>query len=181
MAAHIRLATATDLPAILAISNEAAATSAANLANEPEMLTAWQALYAATNTTHPWLVATDEEDNVQGFAKASPWNGRDAFDATVEVTVYILPRHHRKGIGSALYTRLFEILEQQGYQTVLAGITLPNAASVRFHESFGLHPVATFRQVGWKGGSWHDVGYWQKQLQGGLGDEPHVRPVVDVV
>jgi phosphinothricin acetyltransferase len=181
MASHIRLATAADVPAILAISNEAAVTSVANLANEPEALTAWQALFTATNATHPWLVAANDEGNVLGFAKASPWNSRDAFDATVEVAVYVKPHHHRRGIGHSLYTRLLEILKQQGYHAVLAGITLPNDTSVHFHESFGLQPVAMFKQVGWKGGSWHDVGYWQMQLQHGTGDGPRLRPVVDVI
>lgn len=179
MTSQIRLAAPADLPAILAISNEAAATTAANFAVDPEPLREWEASYAATARTHPWLVA-DDHGTVVGFAKASPWSGRCAYNYSVEITVYVDPRHHRCGIGHALYTRLFEILTLQGYQSALAGITLPNDASVRLHEAFGMEHVATFARVGWKFGAWHDVGYWQSQLQDVSDQTPRVRPVADV-
>jgi phosphinothricin acetyltransferase len=50
---------------------------------------------------------------------------------------------------------------------VIAGIALPNAASVRLHERLGLTQVALFRQVGFKHGRWIDVGYWQAILADG--------------
>lgn len=44
---------------------------------------------------------------------------------------------------------------------VIAGIALPNDASVAFQERFGFQKVARFREVGWKFGRWIDVGYWE--------------------
>ncbi len=69
-------------------------------------------------------------------------------------------------------------LEAQGYRTLLAGITVPNDASVRLHESFGFRRVATFERVGWKFGSWHTVAYWQRSVGG---DAPPGRIVTNQV
>lgn len=43
----------------------------------------------------------------------------------------------------------------------IAGIALPNPASIALHEKFGFEKVAHFREVGFKCGRWIDVGYWQ--------------------
>ena len=83
--------------------------------------------------------------------------------------------HHRRGLGRALYRRLFGTLEAQGYRSALAGITQPNDASVKLHESFGMRRVALFEGIGWKFGRWHDVGYWQ--LCFGQGEPGGIRTV----
>lgn len=164
--ATVRLATRDDLPGILAISNWAALNTPANFAIEPETLQAWQADYDRTHEMFPWLVATGDVDAVIGFAKASPWKGRCAYEWTAETTVYVVPDRHRRGIGTALYTRLVEILRAQGYRTLLGGITQPNPPSVRLHEMLGFRKVALLERVGWKFGKWHDVGYWELDLAG---------------
>jgi phosphinothricin acetyltransferase len=68
-------------------------------------------------------------------------------------------------VGRRLYTRLFELLIELGYFQAIAGITLPNAASVGLHEAMGFEAVSRYRNVGHKQGAWHDVGYWQKALR----------------
>ena len=73
--------------------------------------------------------------------------------------------HHRRGVGRALYGALFPLLRLQGFYVAHAGVTLPNAASVGLHESFGFLPVGVYPAVGWKFGAWRDVGWWQLPLQ----------------
>ncbi len=167
----IRLATFDDLPAILAISNWAAINTAANFAIEAETLEAWQEEWRETHELYPNFVALDDTNIVLGFAKAAPWKGRCAYTYSAEVTVYVDPDHHGQGIGKSLYGRLIPTLKAQGYQSLLAGITQPNEASVRLHESFGFKRAALFERVGWKFDHWHDVGYWELLLQ-----EDTVRP-----
>ena len=180
---HVRLATIDDLPAVLAISNRAAEHTPANFAIEPEPLAEWESDFRETGARFAWLVAVDDDEggSVAGFAKAGPWKGRCAYAYTAEVTVYVDPRRHGRGIGRALYDRLIGICAAQGYRTLLAGITVPNEASVGLHESFGFRRVAMLERVGWKFDRWHDVGYWELIL--GDGDEPPraIRPVADVV
>ena len=98
----------------------------------------------------------------------------------MEVTVYVHHAHFGKGIGKAIYGRLIEILKAQGYRTLLGGITQPNEASVRLHESFGFKRVAMFERIGWKFDQWHDVGYWQLILSDDDGQPEAIQSVRDV-
>jgi len=63
-----------------------------------------------------------------------------------------------------LYQALFDELRAAGLHTVIAGISLPNDASIALHEKMGLEKVAHFREVGFKFDRWIDVGYWQANL-----------------
>jgi L-amino acid N-acyltransferase YncA len=111
----------------------------------------------------PWLVA-ERDAAVVGYAYATAWRERRAYRYTVECTVYVEASSHGRGVGSALYGELFPTLRQAGFHTVLAVVTLPNEASVRLHERFGLRKVAHLSAVGFKFGAWHDVGIWQAAL-----------------
>ena len=114
----IRLAEFEDIPAILDISNWAAVNTPANFALEPETLASWQESWRETHEMYPWVVGVDETGDIVGFAKASPWKGRCAYDWSVEVTVYVHSEHQGKGIGKALYGKLFPLLKAQGYRTL---------------------------------------------------------------
>jgi len=188
---HIRLATIDDVPAMLDISNHYARTTPANFAVEPEPTEQWQHEFETHSAAYPWLVATEsprssEEhvhtsgSSVLGFARSAPWKGRCAYAFAAETSVYLHPDHRSRGIGRALCEALFAILEAQGYRTVLAGITLPNDASVRLHESMGMKRVALLERVGWKFDRWHDVGYWQMQLGDKDAPPESIRAVADV-
>lgn len=115
------------------------------------------------SSNYPWLVA-EVDDRIVGYAYASQHRERVAYRWAADVTVYIDPRHHRRGIGRALYRTLFELIADQGIYVACAGITLPNAASVGLHEDLGFTPVGVYRGIAWKAGAWWDVGWWQLQL-----------------
>lgn len=112
----------------------------------------------------PYLVAVDDS-SVQGYAYASKWKGRCAYRYTVEVTVYLDPGAAGSGLGSSLYKSLFEQLAELNYHMAIAGISLPNDASIALHEKFGMKKVAHFEEVGFKFNRWVDVGYWQGPVQ----------------
>jgi phosphinothricin acetyltransferase len=71
------------------------------------------------------------------------------------------------GVGTRLYAALFAVLIAQGYRQAMAGIALPNDASVAVHERLGFTLVGVYRSVGWKFGEWHDVAWWQRPLATG--------------
>ena len=83
---------------------------------------------------------------------------------TVESTVYLSRLSISKGWGTKLYTALFTELKKMSIHVVIGGITLPNEASIGLHENFGMQKVAHFKEVGYKGGKWHDGGDWQVEL-----------------
>jgi len=124
---------------------------------------------------YPWLVAVSDS-HVAGYVYATRFRERAAYRWTVEAAVYIATDQHRRGLGRALYTSLFSILRAQNFSKVVAGVTLPNPASVRLHESIGFKPAGRFDGVGQKNGSWLDVGWWQLKLQPEVSNPPEPQP-----
>ncbi len=112
----------------------------------------------------PWFVAEDGPNNVLGYGYANPWKTRSAFRFTVELTVYLSCEARSQGWGTKLYSAVLGDLKESPVKTVVAGITLPNPASVAIHEKFGLRKVAHFENVGFKFERWLDVGYWQADM-----------------
>jgi L-amino acid N-acyltransferase YncA len=76
-----------------------------------------------------------------------------------------------------LYEPLLATLEAQGFTQAIAGITLPNAASVGLHERLGFVQAGTYRQVGFKLGGWWDVGLWQRPLARATATPAEPRPL----
>jgi len=162
---QIRLATTDDAAAIAAIY--APFVTGSQVSFEVD---APDAVEMAARIDHklprfPWLVA-EEDGAVIGYAYAGPHRERAAYAWSVDVSVYMAETARRRGVASRLYGTLFDILRRQGFRTAYAGITLPNPASVGFHEAMGFSPVGVYRNVGWKLGNWHDVGWWELQLGG---------------
>jgi L-amino acid N-acyltransferase YncA len=122
-------------------------------------------------STHQFLVA-EAGGEVVGYAYACRWAERPAYRWSVETSVYVDADHHGEGVGRALYTELFDRLRAQGFRVAVAGITLPNPASVALHEGFGFEPSGALREIGWKAGAWRDVGYWQLRLRPDAADPP---------
>jgi L-amino acid N-acyltransferase YncA len=123
---------------------------------------------------HAWFVA-EQAGVVLGYAYATPHRERAAYRWAADVTVYIDSRHHRSGVGRALYTQLFQRLRAIGLWTLCAGVTQPNDASNGLHRAMGFLPVGTYRRIGWEQGAWHDVMWWQLDLrlgEPGPPDEP---------
>lgn len=159
--AAVRPATAADAAPIAAIYNHYIDGDIATFEVAPVSATDMAA--RIDDCLGPWLVA-EVDGEVAGYAYADRFRARAAYRHSVEVTVYLSPRHTGRGLGSALYGALFPLLREAGYHCALAAIALPNPGSVALHEKFGLRPVGTFREVGRKFDRWLDVGYWQVML-----------------
>jgi phosphinothricin acetyltransferase len=121
--------------------------------------------------SHAYLVA-DDALGVAGFAYGGPHRERPGYRWSTEVSVYVHERCRGQGIGRELYSELLPRLARRGLWVALAGITLPNPASVALHERCGFEPVGVYRRIGWKAGAWRDVGWWQYRLRGGDGGAP---------
>lgn len=120
---------------------------------------------------HEWLVA-ERGGRVVGYAYAGIHRSRKAYQWTAEVTAYVDRTVQRTGLGRLLYTELFDRLRRRGFRLLVAGITLPNDASVGMHEALGFEPVGVYRNIGWKTGQWWDVGWWQLDLGAPEGEPP---------
>jgi L-amino acid N-acyltransferase YncA len=175
----VRAAAASDIARVAGLANEAAARSWASFATAPEPVADWERSWESTRAAHPWLVAEDG-GAVVGFARTGPYRARGAYAWTAEVSVYVDPAHHGRGVGAALYARLVGLARAQGYVTLLAGIAQPNEPSERLHARFGFVKVGTLSRVGYKFGAYRDVAYWQLSTWPELVAPEPVRPVAEV-
>jgi L-amino acid N-acyltransferase YncA len=123
----------------------------------------------------------DDAGVIAGYAYAGRHRERAAYKWAVDTAVYIHDRYRRRGAGRALYVSLFNVLRQQGYFKACAGITLPNAASVALHEIVGFKPVGVYRGIGFKLGSWHDVVWYEAELQPEVSNPAEPKPLAAVL
>lgn len=110
-------------------------------------------------TNYPFIVF-EKDKQIIAYAYASTWKTRQAYDLTVESSVYVDAAHHGKGIATSLYAVLLDQLKKKGIHSVLAGISMPNDSSIHLHEKFGFVYSGTLKEVGLKFGKWVDVAYW---------------------
>ena len=111
----------------------------------------------------PWLVY-EIDGIIAGYAYATRYRERTAYQWCTEASVYIHDDFQKKGIAKILYSALIEILRVQGFRNVYAVINLPNEKSVEFHEGCGFTHFATYGKVGYKLGKWKNVGWWQLSI-----------------
>ncbi|MFI5854941.1 GNAT family N-acetyltransferase [Streptomyces parvulus] len=114
---------------------------------------------------HRLRVATDaDSQRILGYATSSPFRAKPAYGTSVETTVYVAPGAGGRGIGTLLYTSLFEALAGEDLHRAYAGIAQPNEASARLHARLGFRHVGTYREVGRKFGRYWDVAWYEKPL-----------------
>ena len=129
---------------------------------------------AAASRGHAWVVLEDR-GRVVGYAYGGSFNARAAYRWSCEVSVYVEIGQRRTGAGRALYEDLFGRLATRGFCVAVAGMTLPNDASVGLHRAMGFEPVGRYRRIGYKLGSWHDVAWMQRPLA--YASDPPAEPV----
>ncbi len=112
---------------------------------------------------YPYIVCL-ENDKIIGYAYASLYRSRRAYQWGVESTIYMHETLHGKGLARILYNTLFSMLKIQGYLNVYAVISLPNPKSIGFHKSLGFEEIGVFKNVGYKFNSWHDVQWMDLNL-----------------
>lgn len=153
MTVRIEAGVEADLPGIVAILNETAAKSTANFDTRPigvAQRREWFGQFAATGP-HRLLVARDGEA-ILGYAASQRYREHEAFGETVEVSISLSPAARGRGVGTALYGELFERFAGEPVHVALAGIAMPNDASVALHRKFGFTEVGTFREYAVKNG-----------------------------
>jgi phosphinothricin acetyltransferase len=159
----IRHASPLDAEACAAIYAPYVTGTAITFETEPPTVDEMAARIESALATHAWMVLEDD-GRVVGYAYAGPMKPRAAYRWSCEVSVYLELGRRRTGGGRALYEALFERLIERGYRTAIAGMTLPNDASVGLHKALGFEPIGTYRDIGWKLGAWRSVAWVQRTL-----------------
>ncbi len=110
------------------------------------------------------LLVAERNRQIVGYATSSKFATKAAYDTSVETSIYIASSFTGSGIGSQLYSALFNVLKTEDVHRAYAGITLPNEASVAIHQKFGFEQVGLFQEVGRKFEQYWDVAWFQKNL-----------------
>lgn len=163
MPCTIRLARRGDLAAINDIYNHFVLHSTCTYQEEPESLESRRAWFGRHGSTHPITVA-ELDGRVVGWGALSPFHARSAYRFTVENSVYVDHRHHRRGIGDSLLADLIVRARSLEHRTIIAGIDASQTASIAIHGKHGFTKVGNLVQVGYKFDRWLDVVYMQLMI-----------------
>lgn len=161
---RIRRCTPEDAVAIAAIYDPVVANTIISFEEIPPGPDEMRRRITTAGDLFPWLVF-ECTGSVVGYVYASPHRARPAYRWAVDVSAYVAPQVRRLGMGRRLYAELFRVLTAQGYCAAFAGMTLPNEASRRLHESVGFTAVGVYHAVGFKAGAWHDVMWFERRLR----------------
>ena len=147
----VRPATMQDVPRILEIYGYYVEKTAISFEYTVPSLEAFTGRFLGITERFPWLVWEDD-GKVLGYAYGSrPWE-RAAYSWNAEISIYLAPSIHGRGIGRKLYAVLEEILKAQGYRVIYVIITSDNQGSIAFHKKIGYEVVAEFPGCGHKFG-----------------------------
>ena len=135
---------------------------------------------------YPYLVA-EKNGELLGFAYASAFHERAAYDWAVETSIYICMNRRKMGIGRKLHDCLEKLLKEQGILNLNACIAYPRSEdeyltknSVEFHSHLGYRLVGEFYQCGYKFNRWYNMVWMEKQIGEHVSNQPAVKSFEDI-
>jgi phosphinothricin acetyltransferase len=162
-------ATINDLPEIVRILNHYILKDHCIFDTQPWTVAEKASWFEQFQTTGPHqLLVARRNDDVIAYAYSARWRPKAAYDVTAESTVYVRHDAHGSGVGRLMMESLLKNLHGQGLHHLVAGIALPNDASIGLHEQLGYRPVGTFHGVGYKFGKSWDVRWYEYDFEAAL-------------
>lgn len=156
----IRKAEISDIERITEIYNWAVANTTASFDIAPQTVEARKTWFGHYGEKHPLIIA-EMDGRIAGYSSLSKFREKEGYARTVEISVYVDPAFHGKGIGKRLMEEIICQARELGHHVVMAAITSGNDISVRMHEKFGFAFCGNFREVGHKFGEWQDCLFYQ--------------------
>jgi phosphinothricin acetyltransferase len=161
----VRAAAPGDLPALTAIYNHYIVHTPITFdvqTYEPAQRRVWFDEHSDSGRQR--LLFAEDAGEIVGYASTSRWRPKAAYETTVESSVYVRHDLVGRGIGRLLYDTLFAVIAQEDVHTIVAGVALPNDASIALHRRCGFQDVGVFREVGRKFGRFWDVAWLQRDV-----------------
>jgi phosphinothricin acetyltransferase len=158
-----------DLPAIVDILNYAITNSNATLTAEPTSVAERLGWFERFSSAGPYrLLVARRGEQVLGYTASQPYRDHEGFRETVEVSIALDARSRGQGVGTALYRALFECLADERVHIALAGIVLPNDASIALHHKLGFAEVGIFHEYAVKNGQYLSSIWMERRVSGPL-------------
>jgi phosphinothricin acetyltransferase len=161
MSAGVRITamTADHAGSVLAIYQAGLDTGNASFETTAPHWEQWDASHLAAHRQ----VAVDEAGTVLGWVALSPVSSRCVYAGVAELSVYVHPDAHGRGVGRALLDAVVTSTEDAGIWTLQTGIFPENAASLALHEKAGFRVVGTRERIGQHYGAWRDVVFLERR------------------
>lgn len=176
----IRTATTKDAKELLAIYEPYVRNTAITFEYDVPSIQEFTDRIAHTLEKYPYIVA-EYKDAILGYAYASAFKERAAYDWAVETSIYVNTNMKKMGIGGVLYDLLEKILAAQGILNLNACIAYPveedqylTKESVAFHTHYGYRLVGEFTQCGYKFNHWYNMVWMEKHIGKHVENQPPV-------
>lgn len=168
----IRPATEQDMPSVLEIVNYEITHSTVNYSYSEDTLDNQLDWFRKKQLAALPVMVAERAQQVLGFGTYGPFRPKDAYQYSVEHSVYVAKEARGQGIGQLLLQELIRRAREQGYHTMIAGVDGSNQGSYHFHRKLGFVEVGRFREVGYKFDQWLDLIFLQLFLQEDQGGKP---------
>lgn len=177
----LRIATPADAAALLEIYKPYVENTAITYEWDVPSLEEFAGRIESTLRKFPYIVAEKDGQPV-GYAYASPFKTRAAYQWAIETSIYVAMGNHKMGIGKLLLLKLEELLAEQGVLNVNACIAYPEVEdeyltknSVQFHEKMGYRLVGEFHKCGYKFNRWYNMVWMEKMIGNHIENQPEVK------
>ncbi len=182
----IRIATLEDAKRLLDIYTPYIEKTAITFEYSIPSIEEFKSRISNTLNKYPYLVA-EKDNKILGYAYASPFKERAAYDWAVETTIYVDKDMRKMGIGKILYDSLEKVLLAQNILNLNACIAYPiiedeylTKNSVNFHKHLGYRLVGEFYQCGYKFNRWYNMVWMEKHIGSHIKNQPPIKTFEEV-
>lgn len=150
------------MEALLSIYNYEVVNGTATFDLEPKTMEERMVWFREHNVDNHPLIVAEMNGRAVGYASLSGYREKEAYAATVELSIYVDPAYRRRGVARTLMQSILdEAGRRQDIHTVISVITGGNEASIKLHKEFGFIHCGTMREVGEKFGRLLDIDNFQ--------------------
>lgn len=150
------------MEALLSIYNYEVVNGTATFDLEPKTMEERMVWFREHNVDNHPLIVAEMDGRAVGYASLSGYREKEAYAATVELSIYVDPAYRRRGVARMLMQSILdEARRRQDIHTVISVITGGNEASIKLHKEFGFTHCGTMREVGEKFGRLLDIDNFQ--------------------
>lgn len=139
-----------------------------------------------TLKSYPYIVAR-KAGRILGYAYASAFRPRPAYQWSTELSVYVDKEARRSGVGGLLSREIENQLRERGFLNINSCIAATpedrendeylDNNSMEFHKHMGYRLVGRFHRCGYKFDRWYDMVWMEKSLgEHTVPPRPIIRP-----
>jgi phosphinothricin acetyltransferase len=118
----------------------------------------------------PFVVATDADGCVVGWARVSAYSDRCVYEGVGEHAVYVDESARGRRIGRLLLQEIARVAEGDGFYKLTSRVFTTNAASLAAHRAAGFYEVGIQPRHGRLDGRWKDCVLVERLLGPALGE-----------